>query len=419
MSAENKIKIHPRDGELSKKWQKKSDRIPVNNQQYSFDSPERIEEFTKSLFETKEELERYNEYRSEWYRRAKEFDPGEAPLAVCCELVSNCNLNCPMCYTITEEFQASAVGSQRVLPWNIVKNVIDECAVLGVPSMLFSWRGESTMYRSRDEDGNEVRFPDVLAYARKKGILEITSLTNGQMIDDEMARAIVDAEPSWISISIDGLEENYRKIRTPANKKGNDYNAFQKVLRSIEVLVSYRDKLGKKRPQIRANTIYPPIAKDPMAYYQFMKDIGVGWVTINEILDFRGENLPEEAVLKNWACQYPFQRLTVSANGCVIPCTGAHNEEDEMVLGRYPGTRPKEITVNKMKEVLSYPEKTLKDAWHSDKLKKIRLLQKENRRVDILACKNCRHGTVKHGAEWIPEGWNMETMEWGDGIWRE
>ena len=419
MSEDNKIRIRPRDGELTKKWQGKSKRIPVNNQQYSFDSLDRMEKFTRSLFNTDEELERYSKYRSEWYRRAKEFDPGEAPLAVCCELVSNCNLNCPMCYTITEEFQSSAVGTQRMLPWKVVKSVIDECAELGVPSMLFSWRGESTMYRSKDEDGNEVRLPDVLAYARKKGILEITSLTNGQMIDEEMAKAIVKAEPSWISISIDGLEENYRMIRTPANKKGKDYNAFQKVLRNIETFVGYRNELGKKRPQIRTNTIYPPIAKDPMAYYERMKSIGAGWVTINEILDFRGENLPEDAVLKDWACQYPFQRLTVSASGCIMPCTGAHNEEDEMILGRYPGTRPKEITVNNKKKMLIYPEMTLKNAWHSDKLEKIRLLQKENRRIDIPACKNCRHGAVKHGVEWIPDDWNMETMEWEDGIWRE
>ena len=419
MSEDNKIKIRPRDGELADRWQGRTERMHVNKQQYSFDSPDRMEEFTRSLFETKEELEKYNEYRCEWYRRAKEFDPGESPLAVCCELVSSCNLNCPMCYTITEEFQSSAVGSQRMLPWNIVKNVIDECAVLGVPSMLFSWRGESTTYRSKDEDGNNVGFPDVLAYARKKGILEITSLTNGQMIDEEMAKAIVEAEPSWISISIDGLEENYRKIRTPANTKGNDYNAFQKVLRNIEVLVSYRDKQGKKRPQIRTNTIYPPIANDPMAYYQFMKDIGVGWVTINEILDFRGENLPEEAILKNWACQYPFQRLTVSANGCILPCTGAHNEEDEMILGRYPGSQLKKITVNNKKKTLNYPEKTIKDAWHCDVLEKIRLIQKENRRMEIPACRNCRHGAAKHGVEWIPDDWNMETMEWEDGIWRE
>ena len=56
MSAEDKIKIHPRDGELADRWQRKTGRMPVNNQQYSFDSPDRMEKFTRSLFETKEEL---------------------------------------------------------------------------------------------------------------------------------------------------------------------------------------------------------------------------------------------------------------------------------------------------------------------------------------------------------------------------
>ena len=50
--------------------------------------------------------ETYKLYRSEWYRRAKEFDPGPAPLAVVCELVSTCNLGCSMCYTITDEFKS-------------------------------------------------------------------------------------------------------------------------------------------------------------------------------------------------------------------------------------------------------------------------------------------------------------------------
>ena len=33
-----------------------------------------------------------------------------------------------MCYTITEEFQDSVVGATRMLPWNIVKKVIDEAS---------------------------------------------------------------------------------------------------------------------------------------------------------------------------------------------------------------------------------------------------------------------------------------------------
>ena len=84
-----------------------------------------------------------------WHYRAKNFDPGEFPLAVCAELVSTCNLSCGMCYTITDEFKNTVLGAQRMLPWNIVKNIIDECSEIGVYSMLFSWRGEPTLYKSK------------------------------------------------------------------------------------------------------------------------------------------------------------------------------------------------------------------------------------------------------------------------------
>jgi|GEM_PF-2719365 len=418
MSEEN---IRPREEELKKAWAGKADNVTVNNSQYSLDSPNREKQFIEAQFITPEEKEHYARYRKEWYRRAKEFDPGTAPLAICCELVSTCNLGCSMCYTITEEFQASVVGAQRMLPWPIAKAVINETAKLDVPSILFSWRGESSLYKSKDENGDWVTFTDVLQYARDKGILEITCLTNGQLFDEETARKIVDAEPSWLSFSIDGMEDAYNKIRTPPNKRKTNYNAFQTVSESIKRIVRIRDEKGKTRPQVRTNTIFPAIANNPQEYHDYMESLGVGWVTVNELLDFRGDDLPEEAIIDDWACQYPFQRLTVSANGIILPCTGAHNEESGLVLGRYKGSAPKQIrSTDGAVSTIEVPETTLLEAWTSDKLEHIRQLHRENRRTEIApGCKNCRHGAVKHGVRWIPGEWNMETMEWEGGVWRE
>lgn len=413
--------IRPREEALKRKWAGVNERTPINSHQYSFAAPERLEAYIQDQFPDPSERDRYRWYREEWYRRAKEFDPGEAPLAVTCELVSTCNLGCSMCYTISEEFQTSVVGAQRMLPWPIVRAVIDEAAELGVPSMLFSWRGESSMYRSYDENRKPVRFPDVLAYARRRGILEVTSLTHGQLIDDRMAADIVAAEPSWISFSIDGLAEAYNKIRTPSNKKGTDYDAFEIVTGNVRRLVAARQAAGKTRPQIRVNSVFPAIARDPDAYRRFMEGLGVGWVTVNELLDFRGEDLPDEAIIGDWACQYPFQRLTVSANGIVLPCTGAHNEEDGLVLGRYRGAAPKVVRAadGSMAKVEA-PEISLRQAWHGEKIDRIRRMHKDNRRQEIdPGCRNCRHGAVKHGVGWVPDDWNMETMEWEGGTWRE
>jgi len=309
-----------------------------------------------------------------------------------------------------------------MLPWAVVKAVIDECVEIGVYSMLFSWRGESSLYRVRDENLNVITFPDVLAYARRRGILEITSLTHGQTIDAAMAERIVAAQPNWISFSIDGLGAVYNKVRTPPKQKGTSYDAFEVVAGNIRNLVAARNKAGLKRPQIRTNTIFPAIANDPDAYRSFMQRIGVDLVTVNELLDFRGEHLPDDAIKKDWACQYPFQRLTVSANGVMLPCTGAHNEEDGLVLGRYRGS-PEKVVLDKdgKKSRVALKETTLAEAWEGVKLSQIRSLHKAGRRTEIdPGCRNCRHGAVHHGATWIPKEWNMERMEWeGDFVWRE
>ena len=76
---------------------------------------------------------------------------------------------------------------------------------------MFSWRGESTLYRDKDENGNMIDFADVLKYAREN-ILEITSLTHGQLIDEAMAKKIVEAEPSWISFLLTVLEKLTMKL---------------------------------------------------------------------------------------------------------------------------------------------------------------------------------------------------------------
>ncbi|MCK5174603.1 MAG: radical SAM protein [Planctomycetes bacterium] len=406
-----------REEAFYKSYRNSNRTMPVNEQQHSFDTTERQEAFVKAQYPTEEQLQRYYDYRKEWYRRPKEFDAGLFPLAVGIELVSSCNLNCPMCYTITEEFQSSVIGSQRMMPWETVTALVDECAELGVYSILFSWRGESTLYRSR-HDGREYGFADALAYARSKGIMEVSCLTNGQIIDREMAEAIVEAEPNWINISIDGLGETYNKIRTPRAKRSTDYNAFRVITENIERLVAIRDSKGKTRPQLRSNTIFPTIAEGPDEYFNFMKEIGIGWVTVNEILDFRGsgtdgEELPEDAIVRDWACQYPFQRLMVSANGTIVPCTGAHNEESSLALGRYKGSSPKVIkNADGSSRQVDIPEVTLHQAWHCDKVKKIRQIHKQGQRVGIKGCKNCRHGAVKHGVTWMPSDWDTDSMEW-------
>ncbi|MDA7552992.1 SPASM domain-containing protein [Candidatus Pelagibacter sp.] len=407
------VKFRLREENLKKKYDGKNDMVPVNAPQFVYISEEKEEKFYEGMYPNKKDRENYEAYRDEWYRRAKEFDAGEIPLSVNIELVSTCNLACTMCYTITDKFQNSIVGAQRMMPWKIVKAIIDDAADNGVSCLSFSWRGESTMYRYRDND-NIYTFPDVLKYAVDKGILEVNSLTHGQLIDEKMAEEIVLAQPSWISFSIDGLEDEYNQIRTPANKIDTSYNAFQRVIKSINLINKFKKKHNSLKPQLRTNTIFPAIQKNPEEYKKFMENIGVDFITVNEIVDYRHHRLEQEKVRENWACQFPFQRLVVSANGIVLPCTGCYNEEIGLVIGKYKGSADKVVKDYSGKVVKSQLEAfSIKEAWNSEKIKKIRELHKNGRRKEIEpGCRNCHHGAAKHGADYVPKEWDTNSQQW-------
>ena len=97
-----------------------------------------------------------------------------------------------------------------------------------------------------------------------------------------------------------------------------------------------------------------------------MESIGVDMITVNEIKDFRHHRLEEDEIDHDYACQYPFQRLTISANGVIVPCTGSYNEEEGLVIGKIKGSAKKSIK-NYKGETVNYDLEafSLKEAWHS------------------------------------------------------
>ena len=149
------VKFRFREQNLREKWLGK-EKQSVNGTQFLYITEDQEKKFYDQMFPEKDQKEKFLSYRNEWYKRAKVLEHGNEPLAVTIELVSTCNLACTMCYTITDKFQNSVVGAQRKMPWKIVKKIIDEAYEIGVYSLMFSWRGESTLYKDKDETGGWV-----------------------------------------------------------------------------------------------------------------------------------------------------------------------------------------------------------------------------------------------------------------------
>ena len=412
------VDVRQRDGFLHKEWKEKAIKkkvTPGSGTHFVFSTIDEEEAFYSYQFDTEEKKREYKEYRTAWWQRSVEYKHGDAPLALIVETVSTCNLACSMCFTITDKFQNAITGATRMMPWSQFTKIIDDAKESGVYSICLSWRGEATLYRVKDENGEIKTFGDAIKYACSKNFLEVTSLTHGQNITDELIEDILDAQPNWISFSVDGLEEEYNKIRTPRNKRNDkNYNPFTVVTENIQKLANRRDQRKLKLPRIRSNSIFPSISKNPDKYKYFMKSVGVDLVTTSEMYDIKDHRVDEEKIDFDWSCSYPFQRMTVSANSIILPCPAADQEEEALVFGRYKGSPPKKTrnydgTIN----LTDITENTIKSAWHSEKWNNLRKMH-ENKKRHLIdpGCRNCVHGHKKKGVSNIPSDWDLENMEW-------
>ncbi|WP_206152155.1 radical SAM protein [Clostridium cochlearium] len=89
------------------------------------------------------------------------------------ELSSICNLNCPFCYTITEDFQQNV--TRKFMETKLAKKIIDEIGGK-VITLRLSFRGESTLNPDLIE---------IVKYAKQKNIKEVPFLTNGSKLEPE------------------------------------------------------------------------------------------------------------------------------------------------------------------------------------------------------------------------------------------
>ncbi len=282
--------------------------IPINKGQFSLEPPERVAQFeSKRGFGVEEH---YNENRKLWTEYAKNQHVSDYPLHVDIELASVCNLKCPMCYTISPEFKKSV--NAKLMDYALFTKVVDECAAGGVYSIRLSFRGESFLHK---------RFLECVRYAKQKGIKEVSTLTNGLRLDEQMFRDLMEAGMDWITISFDGLGETYEKIRHPAK--------YQRAVEKIANYYRIKKEAGSVKPVLKIQSILPAIEDDPSSFYNVFAPI-TDMVSANPLIDF---TQTKRAVPKyeNFSCPQIYQRLVVGADGLCMMC--ANDEEGKNIIG--------------------------------------------------------------------------------------
>lgn len=318
--------------------------IPINKGHFDLDTPERTAAFSEKLACGWESD--YAEYRRLWVELAKNRELRDYPLLIDLELSSKCNLHCPMCYTITEEFLSKV--DKKYMEIDLFKKIIDDVAGK-VFAIRLSLRGESTLNR---------HFIEAVAYAKQKGIREVSTLTHGKKFTGDFLRKAVAAGLDWITISIDGTGETYNKIRNPLK--------WEETLGRLKEIKALKDELGTQKPVIKVQGIWPAIRENPTAYYEALEPY-TDLIAYNPLIDYL-RNDTEIVYEENFACPQLYQRLVVGSDGKVMMCS---NDED----AQHP--------------VGNAYEQSIHEIWHGAAMNEVREIH--SRRDGFKEIGVCRH----------------------------
>ena len=297
-------------------------------------------------------------YRYHFNRSVDQFKPHYPFLDVIAEASNVCNLRCSMCFQIDEALPVTQTTKVPFMSMDTFRKIVDECSAYKTPALKLSWRGEPMLNKN---------FTEMIRYAKAKGILEVTSLTNATLMDEKACREIVGARLDQLVISVDGFtKEIYEKIRV-----GADYDV---VLNNIKNLLAIRGK--SRKPFIRLQYTESVINKhETAAFYQYWKD-KVDEITISYCQDFGSpeKNVSINIPTHDFSCRQPFQRLVVMTDGTVCVC--ATDVMGSNAIG-------------------NIHQKSLKDLWQSPQINQLRDQHKSGKYYLNSMCRICAHNMVK------------------------
>lgn len=287
----------------------------------------------------------YLKNRYQWKKYPRKKIP-KFPLNIDIEVSSRCQILCKHCFR-----KQMDIGENDFMPLEMYKKIVSECGQHGLFTLKFSMRGEPLIH------------PDIVEmvrFAKEKGVKEVWINTNGGPITEELAHGLISSGVDWITMSFDGLGENYEIIRKPLK--------YEESLNKLKILRKKRDEL-KANTLLNVQAIWSSIKDDPEGYINLMKSI-VDRVAYNPDMNFKDFILiPEE----NYVCPRLWQRICITSRGYYLKCPSDFKGEEK--LGHVD-------------------EYSVKEAW--DKLQgEQRKNHLKGRRIDSEVCRKCHHGAKK------------------------
>ena len=221
-----------------------------------------------------------------------------------------CNLACVHCpYETVTKLKGKA---RKNLDIDLHNKMVDEVASAG--------RGHCQYIRYTG-DGEPLlhpQLPQMLKYAVDKTGVQVTVTTNGMLLTEERCADLIDAGVSMVDISIDAFKpETYAAVRVGGDLEVTRANVHRLI------------KMSKERggPRVVVSFVKQGLNNDEADDFEtYWNEAGVDFVVIRRphscggtVADMAAE-LWAQAPKERKPCLYPWERLTIKADGVFTYC---------------------------------------------------------------------------------------------------
>lgn len=228
------------------------------------------------------------------------------PEIVQIESTNICNARCVFCP------RDQMHRRQGVMDDALFRKVVDDCAALGIRHVRLHNYGEPFVDR---------HLTDKVAYAKRKGIAEVGVISNGSLIDEQVARGVIEAGLDAINISVDASgREVFERTRVGLN--------YDKVIANIERLVRIRAELGRTHPRLILSFVRQDNSDEERAFIEHWRAIA-DKIHITDLHNWAGTLNRESDV--RFPCYRQWLTFTVLWDGRVSLCCA--DFDGRVVLG--------------------------------------------------------------------------------------
>lgn len=276
-----------------------------------------------------------NEILTEQISSGRLEDAGDFPKVVLIDTISYCNLRCSMC--VHKEMRRK----KGVMPWNLFTKIIDEIAETNKDVRVWMvFFGEALILKRK-----KPTIFEMIAHAKSRGLKDVVLNSNGNLLDNEAARGLIESGLDAIYIGIDAFKpETYAKVRVGGN--------YKKTVDNVINLINLKKQMNSEHPVVHAQFVEMDINKDEKKdFIEFWKAYGA-IAKIRPKVSWAGKIESPNLILGNqdrWPCHWAMQTMSITDSGKVVTC--AVDLDACFIAGDINNQSLKEVWKGRLKEL--------------------------------------------------------------------